>query len=238
MKQKLNRITFLIGLAFAALLDQILGRRLAINATPLTPTETSHGTESMDADAAIAFKNALVKKGSDDRHFAATAAQADVPFGILLNDEVNSDEAGTVRKNIAVLGLWPDSLPCVSDGAGVIGAGDDIVASVASPGKVRKLPATPGLYIVIGRSRFAVAATANDPVSLEHCTPRAVVVGIDTVGPAQWNVTTANGVIGALAVSNPPTQAEVTAIRDAAETLNDDLLALKVVLNAAGITKN
>jgi hypothetical protein len=148
---------------------------IAINATPLTPLETSRGTESMAADAAIALLNAVVKKGSDDRHFAATAAQADIPYGVLLNDMVGSDEAGVIQKSIAVFGLYPESIPCVSDGSSAIAVTDRIVASAASAGKVKKMPSTSGqTYIVIGRPRFAVAATDGDPVSLQHCVPYAV----------------------------------------------------------------
>lgn len=145
---------------------------IAINATPLTPFETSRGTESLAPDAAIAILNAVVKSGSDDRHFAATAAQADIPRGVLLNDLVAADEVGVIQKSVAVFGLYPESLPCVSDGSGTIAAGDRIVASAASAGKVKKLPTTTGqTYIVMGRSRFAVAATDGDPVSLIHQTP-------------------------------------------------------------------
>ncbi len=142
-------------------------------ATPLTPMETSRGTESLAADAAIAILNAVAKKGSDDRHFAATNAQADIPYGVLLNDLVGTDEVGVIQKSLAIFGLYPESLPCKSDGSGTIAVNDKIVASVASPGKVRKMTTTTGqTFLVIGRSRFAVAATADDPVSLIHNVPR------------------------------------------------------------------
>ena len=42
----------------------------------------------------------------------------------------------------------------------------------------------------------------------------------------------ANGVIAALSVSNPPTQAEVVAIRDAAENVRDALAAAIVTITA------
>lgn len=157
------------GLALAAFVFAHIGRRkVAINAT-LTPLETSHGTESLDPDAAITFINAVVKKGSDDRHLAATNAQADIPYGVLLNDMVGSDEAGAIKKVVAIFGLWSDSLPCVSDGSSAIAANDKIVASVASPGKVRKMPTTAAqTFLVIGRARFAVAATVDEPVSIVH----------------------------------------------------------------------
>jgi hypothetical protein len=162
-----------------ALFAAVFSRPLAINATPLTPMETSHGTESLDADSgAIAIKNAVVKKGSDDRHFAVAAAQADIPYGVLLNDQVDSGEEGVIKKSIAVFGLYPESLPCVSDGSGTIALTDRVVVSAAggaAAGKVKKLPATTGTFHVIGRPRFAVAATDGDPVSLIHCTPYVVI---------------------------------------------------------------
>lgn len=155
------------------LLAAVFSRPIAINAT-LTPIEST-GTESLSADAAIAFKNAVVKKGSDDRHLAATSAQADIPFGVLLNDEVAADEVDVIKKNVALFGLWPETLPCVSDGSSAIAVTDRIVVSAASAGKVKKMPSTSGqTYIVIGRPRFAVAATDGDPVSLVHCVPYSV----------------------------------------------------------------
>jgi hypothetical protein len=172
----MRRFFFVISVALVSLGDCLRGRAMAINATPLTPTETSRGTDNLQPDAAIAFKNAVVKKGSDDRHFAATNGQADIPYGVLLNDEVDSGEVGSpLNKTIAVFGLYPDSIPCVSDGSGAIAANDRIVASVASPGKVKKMPATSGqTYVVIGRARLAVAATDGDPVSLVHSVPREI----------------------------------------------------------------
>jgi len=180
---RMRRALFLLSLRCRAFLDLMGRRALAANATPLTPTEVDAlGIDNLQPDAAIAYKNALVKKGSDDRHFAATGAATDIPYGILLNDEVDAADVGSpLNKGIAVLGLYPGSIPCVSDGAAAILAGDLIVASVATAGNVKKLPATPGAYYVIGRSRFAVAATASDPVSLEHCTPYLHKVGVGYV---------------------------------------------------------
>lgn len=155
---------------------QLFARPIAINATPLTPTITSRGTESMAADATVTFLNAVVKKGSDDRHFGAvTTTQTDVPYGVLLNDKVDIGEAGVIQKFVAIFGLYPESLDCVSDGTGTIAVNGEVVASATTAGQVRAKPTTSGqAYLVIGRSRFAVAATAGDPVSLVHCCPRAV----------------------------------------------------------------
>lgn len=145
---------------------------IAVNAV-LTPNETSRGTQTLAPDAAITFKNAVVKKGSDDRHFNVTSLQTDVPRGVLLNDEVGSDELGVINKSIAVFGVYPETIPCVASAA--IAADAEVVIDPANPGKVMTKPATVGqTYIVIGRSRFTVA-NAGDPVSLIHCVPRVVV---------------------------------------------------------------
>ncbi len=48
------------------------------------------------------------------------------------------------------------------------------------------------------------------------------------------SVTTANGAIGALAISNPPTQAEAFALRNATETLADDVRALATAAEELG----
>ena len=138
------------------------------------PFETSHGTESLFPDAAIAFPFALVKTGSDDRHFAATANAGDIPRGIVLHDTVSSDDAlAGIKKTVAILGLYPESLPVPSSAP--IAAGAQVVADPANPGQVKQLPATAGTYYVIGRSRFAVV-TAGDPVSLIHQVPVAVTI--------------------------------------------------------------
>src|SRR4051812_33896685 len=95
-------------------------RNVAVNAT-LTPLELSAlGIDSLDVDAAISLRDAVVKKGSDDRHIVVSpiaTAQTDIPYGVLINDEAASDEVGVVKKNVAVFGLYPGSLRCISDGA-------------------------------------------------------------------------------------------------------------------------
>lgn len=158
--------------AFLAALARI--RPVAINAV-LTPHETSRGTETMNATSAITFKNALVTKTgtADDRTFEKTALVTDVPYGILLNDEVGSDEYGVISKNVAILGLYPESLPAVA--AAAIAVNAQLVADLVTPGRVKTLPTAAGDYWVIGSSRFAVS-TAGDPVSIAHCAPYLVRV--------------------------------------------------------------
>lgn len=168
------RLSFLLAVACATLGDRLQGRALAINDdATFTPFESSRGTESLDADVAVSFRNAVVKTGSDDRHFALPTSAGDIPRGVLLNDEVPTEEVGVVRKQVAIFGVYPDTLPAVAAGAIVVNA--EVVADLVTPGRVRVLPTASGTYVVFGRSRFSVAA-AGDPVSLVHCVPRLVVV--------------------------------------------------------------
>jgi hypothetical protein len=65
---RLKRALFRIGMFFALLAHRLRGRALATNVV-FTPQQTSHGTVSLDATAAIATKNYVVCRGADDRHF-------------------------------------------------------------------------------------------------------------------------------------------------------------------------
>ena len=169
----MKKIGFQFALLAAALSNGLRGRATAFNAV-MTPFETDHrGTDSMFPDTAvvIGFRNAVVKTTTDDRHFSATSGQADIPRGIILNDQVDVGEANTVKKAVALFGVYPGTLPGVASAA--IAANSELVADPANPGQVIQLPAAAGTYIVFGRARFAVL-NAGDPVSIIHCLPRAV----------------------------------------------------------------
>lgn len=168
-----RRLAFLFGLVWMSMGDRLQGRRLAINAV-MVPFEVDHrGTDNMypDTGVVIAFRNALVKLSTDDRHFAATSAQADIPRGIILNDQVDAGEANTIKKAIALFGIYPGTLPGVASAA--IPASADLVADPANPGQIIALPSASGTYYVIGRARFAVV-NAGDPVSIIHTVPRKI----------------------------------------------------------------
>lgn len=174
----MNRFFLFIGLAFASLADSLRGHRqsgsdaLAWNST-FTPQQTSHGTVSLDGTAAIATKNYVVVRGADDRHFKLGSSVNDVPLGILLNDEIATDEVDVVKKGIALFGLYPESLPAVAEAAIAVDA--ELTPGVGTFGRVKTLPTATGSYMVIGRSRFTVAG-AGDPVSIAHCVPYIRVV--------------------------------------------------------------
>ncbi len=168
------RFSFLLAVAAATLGDRLQGRALAFNDDAvMTPFESSRGTESLDADGTVAFRNAVVTLGSDDRHFRLPAAAADIPRGVVLNDQVDPGEPGTIRKQVAIFGLYPETLPGVA--AGAIPANAELVADLTTPGYVKALPTAAGSYVVFGRARFAVAS-AGDPVSIIHTLPRTVTV--------------------------------------------------------------
>jgi len=140
----------------------------------MTPTQTARGTESLYPDAAIAFSHAVVHTGSDDHHFAA-ANGTKSPRGIVIHDLVSAqDIASGIKKNLAIFGIYTDSLQCVASGP--IAADAQVVADPGNPGKVMQLPTDSGTYWVIGKSRFTVT-TAGDPVSLAHNVPELVTVG-------------------------------------------------------------
>ena len=168
----MKTLLLLIGCVFAAVADVFRPRSLAFNST-LTPQQTSRGTASLDATAAIATKNYVVCRGADDRHFKVGTLVTDMPLGVLLNDEVTSGEVDVQPKNIALFGLYHESLPAVA--AAAIAVDALLVIDLATPGRVKTLPGATGTYLVIGRSRFTVAA-AGDPVSIAHCVPYAVAV--------------------------------------------------------------
>ena len=167
----IQRFFFLIGIAFAAIANSLRGRGLATNVV-FTPQQTSHGTVSLDATAAIAFKNAVVCRGADDRHFKLGTLVGDVPLGILMNDEVDSGEVDVVKKTVGLFGVYPETLPFVHAAACAVDA--LMVIDLATPGRMKALPGAPGTYLVCGRNRFTSAA-AGDPGSLAHCLPYVIV---------------------------------------------------------------
>jgi len=71
-------------------------------------------------------------------------------------------------------------------------------------------------------------AADSDPD--EYSTPESGAAQADVVAPAAF--ATADGAIGALTISNPPTQAEAQALRNAAEALADDCRALRATVAA------
>lgn len=170
----MKRFIFLLSAALVALSDRLLGRGLAYNDAPMTPTEVRDGVANLDATAAIATKNYLVVRGADDSHFKVTSAATDFPLGILLNDEVETAEIDVVKKGIALFGSYQGSLPAVA--AAAITVDDWLTPDLGTPGRVKTLPTTTGVYWVVGKSRKTVSS-AGDAVSINHCVPFQIRVG-------------------------------------------------------------
>ena len=102
-------------------------------------------------------------------------AATDIPRGILLNDQVDNGEPGAVRKQVAIFGLFPETLPGVASGA--------IAANAESrrgpdDARVREGSADGGGHVTScsGRARFRRGRTRVIPVSIIHGVPRVVTV--------------------------------------------------------------
>lgn len=172
MKTSFSRIYFLVALTLTAASDVLRGRRLAIN-TVMTPNECRDGVASLHGTAAIATKNYVVVRGVDDQHFKIGTAVTDMPIGILINDEIATDEVDVIKKSVALFGTYQGTLTGVAEAA--ITVDDLLTPGVGTFGRVKTLPTTAGVYWVIGKARNTVA-NAGDPVSIEHCVPYKVVV--------------------------------------------------------------
>lgn len=102
------------------------------------------------ADAAIATRNLLVKKGSDGAHVAVCGV-GDIPLGVAHDTPSAAEEGVAVTR----FGLHHEGELGVASGA--IAVEDMLVAGAA--GTVRKLPAAAGTYYIIGRATSAAADT-------------------------------------------------------------------------------
>jgi hypothetical protein len=185
----MKRFLFILSVAFAASIDRLFGRGLAYNAV-MTPNECRDGVASLHGTAAIATKNYVVVRGADDQHFKIGSAVTDVPLGILLNDEIETDEVDVIKKSIALFGSYQGTLPGVAEAAIAVDA--LLTPGVGTFGRVKTLPTTvPGTYWVIGKSRLTVAS-AGDPVSIVHCVPFQVTIGDNSEIVTATNVITAD----------------------------------------------
>lgn len=119
------------------------------------------------------------------------------------------------------------NLPVVGDGSAIR------VALTALPSAVTL---GDGAHLVLGSATGTQIGTATSQrLGLWGVTPTVQPAGADQALVTLGNV---DGAIGGLVISNPPTQAEVTALRNACETLADDVRALSTLihaLRAAGI---
>jgi hypothetical protein len=107
------------------------------------------------ADAAIATRYLLVKKGSNAAH-VAVAGVGDIPIGFA----TDTPEAAEDGVAVAKFGLLREGALGIASGA--IAADDFLVPGAA--GTVRKLPVTAGTYYIIGRA----TADAADTTQVEY----------------------------------------------------------------------
>lgn len=116
------------------------------------------GVFSKRADAAIA-RYRLVKFGSDADHVVYAGAGEQALF-------VATDEAAAAEDLISVqaLAVSNGTVKMITNGAGVLAAGDLLVA--AASGKVAKKSAAAGNYYVVGVAAQAAAATDGDELEV------------------------------------------------------------------------
>jgi predicted RecA/RadA family phage recombinase len=138
--------------------------QLAVNA--LGDGTHPDGILSLKADAALAVRHYLVKRGSDADHVAVCAAASDEPLGVCL------DEAEAAEDPVAVqlLGSAKGTVLMVANET--ITAGEDVYSG--TDGRVQDLPGTAGTYWKVGRS--VTASSADLEIEVEPCTPRKVVI--------------------------------------------------------------
>ncbi|MFA5265212.1 MAG: hypothetical protein WC378_15425 [Opitutaceae bacterium] len=190
------------------------GHTHAINTLPFN-IGSSRCSRRYRATAALATAYTIVKIGADDQHCAAVTATADKPLGVI------TDEAAAAEDpiNVELLGVTDRTLPMVA--GGVIAALNADVYMTAS-GKVVIKPTAAGTYWRIG-TNLTTAGADGDMIEVATTKPRKLIV-IAALG----NV---NSAIGALTSSATTTQAEFNALRDACETLADDVRAVAAALN-------
>ena len=145
------------------------GKRLALNQAP-----SVYGTQaaSLLVSTALTDRFSLVKY-VDSTHVNPTSGAADIPLGVLLDDTCPTAEIDTLAKAVGLLGQHNGTLRATA--AAAIALDAQIVADVATPGRVKTLPAAAGTYLVIGRANSAASA-AGDTIEFRHQMPVPVVV--------------------------------------------------------------
>jgi hypothetical protein len=192
-----------------------IGRRLvAVNTLPANVGSTVR-SRRFKAAAAMATRYVFVKAGADDEHVAAIAAASDKPIGVI------TDEAAAAEDPINVeLPCTERTLPMPAKVA-INTLNSDLYMS--ADGKVGLKPTAAGTYWKVGRN-LTLATAENDPVEVELCEPRKLIV-IAALGNAADE-------IGDLTFTAAgPTAAECEALRDKCEELAGDMRAIAGALN-------
>ena len=146
------RLSFLLAVACASLNDRLQGRALAIN----DDDAASPRSNPRAAPKASTPTPRVVRSATPSWSSAATTGTSrcpppptDIPRGILLNDTWTPASRARCARQVAIFGLYPDTLPGVA--AGAIAVNAELVADLATPGSVKALPTASGTYVVFGR---------------------------------------------------------------------------------------
>lgn len=167
------------------------------------------------ASGAVATRWLFAKAGADDEHAAVIAATADKPIGVF------SDEAAAAEDPITVelAGINGQTLPCVASAA-IATLNLDVYTDAA--GKVMIKPTAAGTYWKVGRN-LTLAGAANDPVEVQLCEPRKLIV-----------LAALTNVAGDIADTNStavnPTKADFDSLLVAAGKLQADVLLIAAAL--------
>ena len=172
---------------------------------------------SKKADAAITTRFLLVKQGTDADHIALCGA-SDYPIGVCTDEPAAAEDHAAVN----LLAATHETQIMVASEA--ITAGSEVYA--AANGKVQDQPTAAGTYFKVGRALTASSAD-GDRIEVEAHNPERVVI-IAALGNT-------NNEIGGLTIGASYSQAEVTALRDKAEELADDVRALMTALQDAKV---
>lgn len=179
----------------------------ALNTLP-SNLSTSQVSRRFKATAALATRNLFVKQGADDEHIAAIAATSDKPVGVL------TDEAAAAEDpvNVVLPGATNRTVLAVA-GAAIAALNADMYITAA--GKIVIKPTAAGTYWRVGRNK-TLADADGDPVELELCTPRKLIVIAA--------LTSTNGTAAAASASLANLAAE-------AEKIGDDVRAIAAALD-------
>ncbi len=190
-------------------------------------SNTIRGLRSINSGEDLTGKEArlvmLADAGTQEEVVLPNAVTDICPFVVL--------EAGDEDENSTVIPLCSEQQVRVLI-KGTCNAGDVLVLQTpdgTDDGKVAAIGATAGVYFSPG---FAEEDGADGQlVKIRPC-PRMVFVS------GAWTVQNANNAVAGLTFSATATQAECQAFRDLVEKMNDDLIALKVILKAQNLVKD
>lgn len=170
------------------------------------------------SESTISDRHLLVKQGVAADGVALCGAH-DLPVGICTDTPDSGDYAA-----IRLLASCPAT--CLGIAAGAISERQPLYT--AANGQIQTEPETAGTYYLVGYS-IGSATGQGEQFEFEPCAPRRV-----TILAALSNV---NGAIAALTFSPTPTPEEFNALRDACETLGDDLRSLTGAWSQPGFIK-